>query len=243
MPSTNNITTTKKWPDQLISTSLLHSVAIGCCIRLFQRLVANHFQQPRLSTNNLNNINMFICLKKKEEDETLYTQRWKSAMSGGRCPSLVPQKWTWDNASGHAVTWELQGTPAGKGAVRGGGCWDTYPVGRDAHVHGETMGSKEHMPWNKPIQRVRVREPVYLSIYLVPGWVLLPGLVNFLAFQAWPLDLWAEPAVCCGLETQGAETGRLLTAGTDWTVWGIWLQHWEPLPWWVQTASSLTLSS
>ena len=67
MPSTNNITTTKKWPDQLISTSLLHSVAIGCCIRLFQRLVANHFQQPRLSTNNLNNINMFICLKKKKK--------------------------------------------------------------------------------------------------------------------------------------------------------------------------------
>lgn len=141
----------------------------------------------------------------------MYTQRWKSTMSGSRCPSLVPQKQTWDNVSGHTVTWELQGMPAGDGAVRGGGCWDTYPVGSDAHVHGETMGSKERMPWNKPIQRVRVREPVYLSTYSVPGWALLSGLVNFLAFQAWPSGFWAEPAVCCGSETQSTETGRLLT--------------------------------
>ena len=132
----------------------------------------------------------------------MYTQRWKSTMSGSGCPSLVPQKQTWDNVSGHTVTWELQGMPAGDGAVRGGGCWDTYPVGRDAHVHGETMGSKERMPWNKPIQRVRVREPVYLSTYSVPGWAQLSGLVNFLAFQAWPSGFWAEPAVCCGSETQ-----------------------------------------
>lgn len=153
-------------------------------------------QQPTLITS------LCSSVLKKDEEEALYTQRWKSAMSGGGCPSLVPQKRSWDNPSGHAVTWEFQGMSAGEGTVRGGGCWDTYPVSRDAHIHGETLGSRECRPWNKPIQRVRVREPV--SIYWAPGWALLPGLVNFLACQAWPSGFWAEPAVCCGSEIQGA---------------------------------------
>ena len=172
MPSTNNMTT-KKGPDQLISTPLPYNAPVGCCTRLFQRRETNHSQQPRPSTNDLNKINMFICLSvffKKAAAAALYTQRWKFAMSGGGCPSLVPQKQTWDNKSGHAVIWELQGTPAGEGAVRGGGCWDTYPMGREAQVHGETLGSREHMPWNKPIQP-DVGKGACVFVHLLRSWL------------------------------------------------------------------------
>lgn len=216
----------------------LLGVAHGYFKDQWQITLSNQDRQQTILIRSICSSVFFFFFLKKAAAAALYTQRWKFAMSGGGCPSLVPQKRTWDNKSGPAVTWELPGTPAGEGAVRGGGCWDTYPMGTKLKSMGRPWGAENACLGISPSNRVWVTEPEYLSIYSVPGWALLPGLVNFLAFQAWPSGFWAEPAVCGGSETQGAETGRLLRAGTDWTVWGMWLQHWAPLPWWVQSLPS-----
>lgn len=184
---------------------------------------------------------MFMCvffLKKR----VFYAYRWKFAKSGGGCPSLAPQKQTWDNDSGQAITWEFQGM------IVGGGQW-----GRKGCVLRHLSYGRVEL---KSMGKYWGAENTYLGMSPSDGWgwgslcicpftQLLVEPCSQALLISWHFRLAPQASGDSSslLWFWGTMCRDQLMAGADWTVWGMRPQPWEPFPWQVHKVNSFTLSS
>lgn len=96
---------------------------------------------------------------------------------------------------------------------------------------GETLGSREHIPWNYPIW---VREPGYFYSYFRELLVMGCAQRFLISWHFWLATHASSRAMLCGLEKirplhRDAITGWWTSAWANWKGPGMWLEHSWPL--------------